>query len=333
MDSGSWDTLFINHFHTEKSTEYVNNIIEEPEWKGANHLGDPLKILEKLDRGQKAVITLTEHYRTNGKEFFRKLGEEAEELGGSHELNEYSLILELEGAKVMIINGVEASYKRRDTHLIIAGLPIEDRDEYYNLNDLELEEVLEKAAYAHPAHPFYGKYRMDKQEMDNVCKMIQESPAELFIPYTYAYNIKIDRKARGETGSKQDVQDLAEKHDAPLIVEHDHHIHLPSNLSGIGLLSNKAIKELEVDRVPIEQIKKARIVEPTKLDTFKDLFRAGRTYADQLPNYMEWKNFWKRLSFPYETEELESWRDRYYSVELKELDIDELEERSRALNQ
>jgi hypothetical protein len=326
------NTLFINHFHTEKSTEYVREITEEPEWKGINHLGDPMKILKKLDEGQNAVIVLTEHYRTNGEKFFEKLGEDVEEIGGDYELNDRSLMMEHERSKVAIINGVEASYKRRDTHIVIAGLPIEDEEEYYNLDIEELSRVLEDAAYAHPAHPFLGDFGMDMEELDEVCETIKDSPTKLFIPYTYAYPFNIDRNARGETDSEIDVRELAERYGAPLIVEHDHHVHLPSSLGGIGLLNDRAINELEEGRVPVDEIKDMRIIQPTKLDTFRDLFRAGRTFADQLPNYIEWERFWKILTFPYGREDMEELRDKYYAAELNDLDMEELRARSRRLN-
>ncbi|MFB6099867.1 MAG: hypothetical protein ABEK16_01210 [Candidatus Nanohalobium sp.] len=326
------NTLFLHHFHTEKSTDYVNELTEEPEWKGINHLGDPVKILEKLGEGQKAVIVLTEHYRTNREGFFRELGEEAEELGGSYELNERSLVMEHEDSKVAIINGVEASYRRRDSHLVLVGLPLREEKEYYNIEGEELSEVLEDAAFAHPAHPFLGEFGMDMEELEEVCETIKESSAELFIPYTYAYPVNIDRNARGETDSEINVQRLAEKYDAQMIVEHDHHVHLPSGLGGIGLLEDSAIEKLESGEIPLGEIKDMKVIEPTKLDTFQDLFRAGRTYADQLPNYMEWKGLWKRLTFPYGREELKELRDRYYSAELEDLDMDELRKRSRKLN-
>lgn len=334
MDSQeNWNTLFLNHFHTEKSTQYVEEFTDDPEWKGINHLGDPTEILERLGDNQNAVIVLTEHYQTNGIEFFEDLGREAEEIGGAYKLNDKSLILKHEGSKVAIINGVEASYLRRDSHLVIAGLPLENEEEYFNLDRESLEESLRHASFAHLAHPFLGDFGLDMNEIDMVCRTIKESPAKLFIPYTFAYPINIDRNARGEKESKTDIYDLMDKYDAPMIVEHDHHVHLPSNLGGVGLTKDSAVEKLERGEIPLEEILDMRIIEPRRRDTFRNLFRAGRTFADQLPNYKRWKTLWKRLTFPYGREELESWRDKYYSTELEDINTEELQKRSRPLNQ
>jgi hypothetical protein len=329
----NWNTLFLNHFHTKESTGHVKELTDCPDWKAVNHLGSPVRILEKLQEGQNAVITLTEHYKTNGKDFFQKMGEKAENLGGGYKLNDHSLVIEQGGSKVAVINGVEASYRRRDSHVVIAGLPIQDNKTYYNLDEEKLGEVLENAAYAHPAHPFLEEFGMSMKELEKVCRTIQDSSAKLFIPYTCAYPVNIDKNARGVSGSETDVHGLANKYNSCLIVEHDHHVHLPSNLGGIGLLKSSSIKHLENGEIPLEEIKKMRIIEPSKTDTFRDLFRAGRTFADQLPNYKEWKSLWKRLTFPYGEDELKYWRDKYYSSELEDLNMDELRNKSRALNQ
>ncbi|MFB6158590.1 MAG: hypothetical protein ABEJ95_02905 [Candidatus Nanohalobium sp.] len=332
MSQEKRNTLFLHHFHTDKSTEYVKELTDEPEWKGINHLGDPLKILEKLDEDQKAVISLTEHYRTNGEDFFRELGEKAEKLGGSYRMRERSLIMEHEGSKIAIINGVEASYKQRDKHIVLSGLKLEEKENYYNIDREKLSEALKETAYAHPAHPFLGEFRMSLDELDEVIRTIQRSSAKLFIPYTYAYNVRIDRQARGEKKNDLDVKELAKRYDAPIILEHDHHVHLPSGLGGIGLLKDSAIEALEEGQIPVKEIEDMNVIEPRRRDTFRDLFRAGRTFADQLPNYIEWKSLWKKLTFPYGTKELESWRDKYYSSELENIDIENLKERSRKLN-
>jgi hypothetical protein len=328
----SREILFFNHFHTERSTEYVDEERDVPEWDGSNHFGSPVKTLKYLDKGQKAVVTITEHFWTNGKDFFEELGGETEELGGSYEMNERCLILEEGGATLYIINGVEASYREEDNHLVLAGLPLSDRERYKDLDREELREKLEEAGYAHPAHPFLENFGMEDEILDEVCETINYSPTELFIPFTTAYGSIIDGKARGEEESERDVKELAGEHGANLIVELDHHVHLPRNLNGVALLENSAAGKLENGEIPLEEIRDSYVIDATHWDLFKDWFRAARTFADQLPNYMEWKSFWSLLTFPYGDEELLELRDYYYDAELSSLDIEKLRSRSRPLN-
>lgn len=327
--SNTRNTLFFNHFHTPKSNEYVSTHGSANEWEGINHFGSPIKILESLEGGQNAIITVTDHFHTNGKEFYEKLLEEVEEKGGEGTVNEKNLILELEGSKLKILNGVEACYKAENNHVILGGLPIDDHEKYMFQEKREFTEAVEKAEYAHPAHPFFGDFGIEDKILDEICEVINESSTKLFIPYTTAYGPKFDKKARGTEDSERDIYDLTKEYSAPFVVEHDHHIHLPSGMNGVGLLEDSPV---ENEGVPLNEIEESQIIKPRRSDSLRDLWRIGRTYADLLPGYENRKWFWKIIKTPYSKKGYAAWRDKYYRKELEKLDAENLRERSQDLN-
>lgn len=327
--SNNRNTLFFNHFHTLRSNDYVSTHGSAEEWEGINHFGSPIKILEGLEAGQNTIITVTEHFHTNGEEFYRKLLEEVKEKGGEGHLNKRNLSLELEGSKLKIINGVEACYKHENNHVVLGGLSIEDHGKYMFEEKENFAKAVEKADYAHPAHPFFGEFGIEDEILDEICEVIQESSAKLFIPYTTAYGPKFDKKARGTEDSDRDIYDLTVEYSVPFIVEHDHHIHLPSGMNGVGLLEDSSLDK----EVPLQEIKDAQLIEPRKSDSLRDLWRIGRTYADLLPGYEDKKWFWNLISTPYTEEDYIEWRDKYYQKELDSLDFSKLRTRSRELNE
>ena len=323
-------TLFFNHFHTPRSNSYVIQHSEKDENKGKkaiNHFGSPVKILQGLREGQNAIITITEHFKSNPLQFFHGLVRAVEELGGEGKIEERSVLLELENSQMRVINGAEAIYKDESNHIILGGLPI--NEEIFKLEDRdELLEAANKARYAQPAHPFFGDFGIEEETLFEICETIRESSAQLFIPYTTGYGYMYDKKARGFEESEIDIEDLSEKFSAPYIVEQDHHVHLPSGMNGAALLKNSALE----DEVPIQKLKEAKIIKPKKTDTLKDQWRIGRTYADQLPGYLDKKWFWKIINTPYTQKHFRKYRDKYYDLELGNLDFDKLEERSKKLN-
>jgi hypothetical protein len=327
--NSEYNTLFLNHFHTPKSTQHLIKHTDATGEEIKNHQGNPLLILDKLENSQKAVITLTEHLSTNGEEYFQKLIEKAESKGGKGSIQNKHVKLELEGAKVKILNGVEASYKKESNHIIIAGLPIKREEQHYMLkNKQELQKSLEKAEYAHPAHPFFGKFGIKNKTLEEVCETINKSDTELFIPFTTAYGPRYDKKARGTKESNENIYSLKEKYSAKFIVEQDHHIHLPSGMNGAGLLKEKSMEE----KFPLQEIKSSRVIKPRKIDKIRDLWRTGRTYADQLPKYLERKKIWKKIQTPYTKEKFQQYRNKYYKKELEKLKIKKLMKKTQALN-
>jgi hypothetical protein len=326
--SSDRNTLFFNHFHSPRSNSYVMKYSDSKYLgqKAINHFGSPIKILKGLQSRQKAVINLTEHFQTNPRKFFEGMVQAVEEIGGSGSIQNQSVLLELKGAEMKIINGVEATYRGEGNHVILGGVPIE-KEVYILENKQDLKNALEKAEYAHPAHPFFGDFGIEKEKLFEICRTIKESSAQLFIPYTTAYGHMYDEKTRGFEESEIDIEDLSEKFSAPYIVEQDHHVHLPSGMNGVALLENSATEE-----VPIQELKEARIIKPKKSDTLRDQWRIGRTYADQLPGYLDRTWFWKIINTPYSMDQFRKYRDKYYSLELGNLDFEELNRRSRNLN-
>lgn len=322
------NTLFFNHFHTPQSNEYVTRHGSAEEWEGVNHFGSPVKILEGLKPGQKAVITVTDHYQTAGKQYYRELIQEVEEKGGEGKLKEKSLDLELEDSRVKAINGVEACYREENNHIILGGLPVEDESKYMFEEKEKFRKAVEKAEYAHPAHPFFGDFGIDEETLDEICRIIQNSGTKLFIPHTTAYGPKFDKKARGTEESERDIFDLREEFSAPFIVEQDHHIHIPSGMNGVGILEDSAPEK----EVPVSEIEEMNVIEPRKSDSLRDLWRIGRTYADLLPGYSTRKWFWRIINTPYSRKDYRAWRNLYYRKELGDLNMEELRNRSRSLN-
>jgi len=326
----SRNTLFFNHFHTPRSNKYVIQYSDKDENKGKkaiNHFGSPIKILKGLKEGQNAVINVTEHFQSNPMQFFQGLIMAVEEEGGKGEIMERSVLLELEGSKLRIINGAEAVYRGESNHVILGGLPI--KEEVFKLESREeLLTAVEKAEYAHPAHPFFGDFGIEEDILNEICETIKESDSQLFIPYTTAYGPRYDKRARGTEESDIDIYDIKEKHSALFIVEQDHHVHLPSGMNGVALLEDSAVDK----EVPLEELKEAKIISARETDSLRDLWRTGRTYADQLPGYLDREWFWKIINTPYTMEKFQEYRDKYYSIELGNLDVEELRERCRDLN-
>jgi hypothetical protein len=322
------NTLFFNHFHTSESNEYVNEYGGAEDWEGINHFGSPLKILESLEEEQNAVVTITEHFHTNGEEFYYELLENIKQKGGDGRINDRSINLELENSKMKILNGVEACYKGKDNHVILGGLPIDDNENYMFDDKKEFAEAVEKAEYAHPAHPFFGEFGIEEGILKEICDIVKDSSSKLFIPYTTAYGPKFDKKARGTEESEKDIYDLKQEYSTSLIVEHDHHIHLPSGMNGVGMLEDSSTRK----EIPIEEIKDSKVIEPRKSDCLRDLWRIGRTYADLLPGYREKQWFWNIIDTPYNENEYKERRDKYYKKELNNLNFEKLKERSRELN-
>ncbi|MFB6158589.1 MAG: hypothetical protein ABEJ95_02900 [Candidatus Nanohalobium sp.] len=332
LSENQCNTVFLNHFHTKEST-YHERLRD---FTAVNHHGSPAKIAEELDEGQKAAIVVTEHFSTNGEDWYKELGRDIERDGGNYTLNENSLNLEQGGSEVTVWNGVEASYKDNQNHIIAAGLPINDEEDYLNLNSDDMEWLADRSDYIHPAHPYFMDFGMEEDIIEDVIDIGQDSEAQLFLPETHAYGV-LDSMATGEVGSDTSVYDLSREEDIPLIPEQDHHVHLPHNLSGVGLIPGGDSDEIT------DRVEEVQVIEPENsiqsiLEEAIDTKNAVRTFADMLPGYnQEDGGVWKHVpdlgpfSIPVTDEDFEDIRDSSYRAAL-DFDISELQSRSRPLN-
>ena len=328
----SYNVLFFNHFHTERSNNYTQKHQEDiVEWEGKNHYGSPIEILENLGKGEKAVMTITEHFETNGKEFYDQLAERVEQEGGKYEINEKCLILKKEGSEIYLINGVEASYKDGQNEIVIAGLKLEDNSTYYQLTKKELREKLDKAAYAHPAHPYLGQYGMEKEILNEVCTEIQNSKSKLFIPQTKAYGPLINRLAKGKL-TKDKTTELANKYETEKIIELDHHIHLPKNLNGMPLIREKSTEKIREEKIPVEEIKKAKKIKSKTTDKIIDTIRSKKSFAPQMLRIINSKKLWDKIGFPQNKKTKRQVRNKYYKKEIEQNKIQDLKQKTEKVN-
>lgn len=334
------NTLFFNHFHTEGSSKHEKRLRD---FNAVNHHSSPSEMLYNLQDGQNAVIVLTEHYATNGRDWYKDLGRSIEKEVGSWQLGDHSMVMEEDGSKVGLINGIETSYEEHLNHVVVGGLPIEEQQDYVNLDREELSSLADTGAFIHPAHPYFGEFGIEEEKLDDIIEIGNESDAELFLPETFAYGF-FNRVARGEIGSDQAVYDLAEENDADLIVEHDVHTYIPKNLSGVGLLAEESIDQLEKDEIPLENIKDMHVTESEGIQRYwEELFdtkEAVRNYGDFLPGYHQ--GLWDivpgyklpligNIDIPRANDEFIDMRDSSYDEQL-DFELDELYERSRELN-
>jgi len=319
--------LFLDHTHTDRSNEYMDELQDVDELTANNHRIDYLAIRDKVPEDINVIFNRTEHHATDT-DFYDELREEVEELGGEFKEFERHVYWELDGKEAAIINSVEASVEDKDTHILLNGLPIND-GEYYELSEDKLYQEAQEAEWIAPAHSFLPYSNFYDRLDEFLGQAAEDDGIRPALGYTTGYSPTWNLLARGEIQkyvpdfvydglstiaglfsdeweeliadqkhierSVYDVQEEAEERGIPLpfVPELDLHVVVPDRLEGTAVLEETAMDDLKDGELPTGKLLDTKVLRYSPLlegMTFRD---QAHTIPDRIPGYD--KEMWPSL--------------------------------------
>lgn len=315
--------FLVNHSHTS-----VSNVSEGEvrDFTAYNHVSDYSDMVDTLGEEDSISIAGTEHWRINQYEDFQ---EYVTANGGSIDVFDTHIAGELDGTDFALFYGVEASLENAPEHVTLSGVDVSEVDadeDYINLSEDELYDMARKSSWITPAHPFLPGFSLEDENVETVLDMDRDEEIDVMVPYTAGYNPLLDRMAQGRYRDNN-VEDIAEERDLPLIPESDMHCYVPNGLAGFGVTEGvvESAKEGEID---IEAIGSTDIISPGFVDSTRNTWRSIQTFADQAPGYRS--GVYRNVPFvPTSEKDFEKiWEN---SLKNLEIDRDEVAENIREL--
>lgn len=275
--------ILINHTHPPYSNHTQEEYLGIP---GNNHQADYLEVAERLPEGFDLAFTVSNHFATEGEEFWEELEEEVERNGGEAYPGDKVFRADYEGTRMWGIHSVEAAYEDElDHEFLIHGLPLDDEQNHTYEDTHALLEAAEDSDIGTLPHPFFMDYDWGEEKRDGFFEAASSYDAELSIEYSQGYGLLNRWANRGLSPTTDNLADLCERYDVPAVPGTDWHASLPKN---VALMDRSAIDSLEDDEFPLDEFKDTRITrKPGKMPEPWNVARntAGTvaTFGDMLP--------------------------------------------------
>lgn len=307
-------TVLLHHTHRSYST------VAEREVRGfraVNHHSDDVAIAEALGPELSAIITRTEHFQTDPT-YFEKLRDEVEARGGTFNEHTNHVTFQLPGnAPHAIVNGIEASVRRDTAHFTLVGLPLDAKEELYNLTLDELCEVSERVnGFTAAAHPFLPGFEIPRNIFEQFYETARDNPdIDSALNYTTGYWWPINKVAQGSWRMGPSVNEYAEMYDASLVPELDLHVTVPPRGQGIGLYRDGGIIDdlwANDDLPPTEQLLDVDVISNRPGREGLGFVQFLQTYPDMANMIFDAYDRGFNKVLPFEAEEFEAIRAKSY---------------------
>lgn len=272
-----------NHTHPEYSNHTQEEYLGIP---GENHQADYLRLAEELPEGFDLAFTVSNHFATEGEEFWDELEDEIERNGGEAYPGDKIFRADYEGTRMWGIHSVEAAHEEElDHEYLIHGLPLDDKQDHTYQDAHSLLEKTEEADLGTLPHPFFMDYNWGEEKRDRFFEQASGYEADLSIEYSQGYGA-LNLVANGRIPPQGDnIADLCDRYEVPAVPGTDWHASLPAN---IALMDRSAIDSLEDDRFPLKEFRDMSIAgKPGKMSEIwsqlKTTAEATATFGGMVP--------------------------------------------------
>lgn len=279
--SDSENLVVVNHSHPKFSNQTQYDYLD---LEGENHQADYVQLAEKLPEDFDLVFAVTNHYETEGIEFWEELQNQIQYKGGEAHLGDIVFEGELDGKNIYGLQGVEAAFEDNYSHeYIMHGLELGENSSHIYDGCHEMLEATEDAALGTLPHVFLSEFDWGSERRENFFETAQEYDVDLSIEYSHGYGI-LNLIANGRI-SESNIANLCDQHQIPAIPGADWHSMLPKQ---VAIMQHSAVDTLEEDRFPLKEFKDMKIARklgkmPKTWNRIRDTFGAGATYGDMIP--------------------------------------------------
>lgn len=272
----------VNHTHPSYSNDTQEEYLGLP---GTNHQADYLELAERLPENFDLAFTVSNHFATEGREFWEELKDEVERNGDEAYLDDLVFRGEYEGTRIWGLHSVEAAYEDELNHeYLIHGLTLDDEGDHTYEDTHRLLEATEDAEIGTIPHPYLMDFDWGEEKRDEFFDVASDYDAELSFEYSQGYGA-LNWLSNGRLPPGENLADLCEKHEVPAIPGVDWHASLSSN---IALMDRSAIDSLEEDEFPLKEFKDMSVVKkpgrmPESWNFMRNTAGAVGTFVDMLP--------------------------------------------------
>lgn len=273
----------VNHTHPEYSNHTQEEYLDLP---GTNHQADYLELAERLPEGFDLAFSVSNHFATEGEEFWEEMQDEIERNGDEAYMDDIVFRGEYEGTRIWGLHSVEAAYEDElDHEFLIHGLPLKDEQDHTYEDTHTLLEATEDGDLGTLPHPLFMDYDWGEEKRDDFFEAASNYDTDLSIEYSQGYGLLNRWANRGLSPATDNLADLCDRYKVPAIPGTDWHTSLPKN---IALMDRSAIDSLEDDEFPLEEFRDMRVVQkPGSRSESWNLVRntagATGTFADMIP--------------------------------------------------
>lgn len=273
--------ILLYHNHSEESNRVADLSPELDDFIVKNHYADYAHLIEELPDDVNPVIVRTEHAfkRAAGdnKSFHQEFWTDVLERGGQIETHGSHITGTLGENEFAVIDGVEPTYNQRDQHLLIAGLPIGEDVDAWNIDQEQFFEYAEDAAWAGIPHwNIMTPSGEEKQELIHRADDLDD--VDLALSHNGGYGT-LSKYVNDEIGGESEIERLSSDYDLPVIPELDTHSSLPYGLDHVGVLENGTIDQLRDGNMPVKALLDADTVDYgfSPWNEFRDDYNFGFT--------------------------------------------------------
>lgn len=257
--------VLIYHSHSEESNRIGEFGPELDDFIVENHYADYAHLIEELPGDVNPVIVRTEHGIKRGakdrKSFHQDFWADILDRGGQIETHGSHITGVLGENEFAVIDGVEPTYEEQDQHLLLAGLPIDEEVDAYNIGRDEFFEYAEDAAWA--GIPHWNMMTPSKEEKADIIHEADDlDDVDLALSHNGGYG-SLSRYVNDEipgTGGS-DIERFASDYDLPVLPEIDWHVTLPQGLDHAGLLEKGTVEQLREGHIPVKNLLDAETVD------------------------------------------------------------------------
>ncbi len=358
MSSSYGEKLVEEEYDGEKSfNDFIEDVYKNGNFEG-NHFMDYFQIRKSVDKDINLIFNDTTHHIKEDKSY-DFLYEKVKEENGEFRKFDKHVYFEVNGKEAAVINSSEvevSDYGHERSHFTVTGLEM-GYEEYNDITLDQLTDLAKEAEMTSVAHPYMPFFQTGKELLYGFLEETKKGDFEAAINYATGYFPLGNILTRGEIQKynplkkfidgkteklpkflseqliiDEDLKDLAEKYDLPLIPEIDGHSMVPKKLQGSALLKDSAMKELREGDFPSEKIFDVELVDYGKKGISMPEFL--RMYSEVFPGFKYEKGSKKGLKekilspiFNYYPEEYKE--DFYKSLEsLKDVSVEDIRENS-----
>lgn len=275
--------ILLYHNHTEESNRVADFGPELDDFIVKNHYADYAHFIDELPGDVNPVIVRTEHgmkrSSEDSKSFHQEFWTDILDRGGQVETHDTHVTGTLGETEFAVIDGVEATYNERDQHLLLAGLPLEEEIDAYNIGKEEFFEYAGEAAWS--GIPHWNIMTPSLEEKEEIIHEADDlDDVELALSHSGGYGLmnKIVNDELPGTG-RSEIDQFSSDYDLPILPELDWHVTLPHGLDHTGVLESGTIDWLRDGQMPVKDILEADTVDYgfTPGNEIKDSWNFGTT--------------------------------------------------------
>ncbi|MFW6024759.1 MAG: hypothetical protein ACOCRX_00300 [Candidatus Woesearchaeota archaeon] len=310
-EPSSYGEMILNHRTNEKSLrDYINYIdTQNRPIKGINHNLDYVEIRKHVPEEFNLIFNNTSHFCKQ--EYLSDiLYNEIKDEGGKFEKFPKHLYFELDGKKAVVINSSEvgvSDFGYDNRHFTVTGLDC-GYEEYVDMSLDELIDLGKEAEITSPSHPYLPTYTIGKEFLYNFLETSKKEGITSALNYSTGYFPIANKISQGKIQKhftflefisdldilpssivehlriEQDIIELANEYDVPLLPELDGHSVLTKKCDGYGVLKNSAVDDFMRGDFPKDKLFDFEIIRYGKNEGIT-LFEFIKNFSDIVPGW------------------------------------------------